>query len=53
MRHVRANFVSRLSRTPTARAIVSIGRLARARIAWTSGTEAEAKEAAQGIRLTR
>jgi hypothetical protein len=37
----------------TARATVSIGRLARLKMAWTRGTEAVASEADDGIRLTR
>lgn len=52
-RHARANFLPKLSRMHTARATVSMGKSARLRIACTTGTEAAAKEADDGIRLTR
>jgi len=52
-RQERAKRLSRASRTQTARAMDSRGRLARLRIAWTRGTEGVAREAAAGMRLTR
>ena len=37
----------------TARAMVSSGRLARVRIAWTRGTEADVRDVDEGIRFVR
>lgn len=52
-RQVRAKREFRESRMQTARAMVSSGRAARVRIAWTRGTEAVVKEVEEGIRLVR
>jgi hypothetical protein len=52
-RKARANREFRESRIQTAKATVSIGRLARARIDCTSGTEAGMREVAEGIRFVR
>ncbi len=52
-RHCNANLVFRESRMHTASAIVSRGRSARVRIAWTSGTKGFVKEVEEGIRFVR
>ena len=52
-RNERAKRELRESRMQTARAMVSRGRLARVRIAWTRGVEGRVREVAGGIRFVR
>ena len=52
-RHCKAKREFSESRMQTARAMVSRGRSARVRIAWTSGTEEVVREVDEGIRFVR
>lgn len=52
-RNANAKRELRESRMQTARAMVSSGRLARVRIAWTRGTEGSVREVEEGIRFVR
>ena len=52
-RHMRAKREFNESRMQTARASVSRGRLARVRIAWTSGTDGDIREVDDGMRFVR
>ena len=52
-RHLGAKREFNESRMQTARAMISSGRLARVRIAWTSGTDGDVREVGEGIRFAR
>jgi hypothetical protein len=52
-RHASAKREFRESRMQTARAMVSSGRSARVRIAWTRGTDGVVREVEEGIRFVR